>query len=165
MFTVGDTVMYGKEGVCIIEAVEERKFAGEVRSYYVMKSLARSNSRLYVPTDNSVLVSGIRKVMSKAEIDSLVSQINSCEVFWMPDDNLRREEYRRIIGSADCLALGKALRSIHFHRGELKEIGKKLRRFDEEFYIQGQNILFNEFAHVLNISKSEVLDYILGKNE
>lgn len=162
MFNIGDTVLYAKEGVCCISNIEQRKFANETRRYYVLKSLDRINSTVYVPTDNERLVSAMRRVLSKQEIDDLIERIHSSSAEWLSDDMLRKEEYHRIISNADCLALGINLRILHLKREELRAGGKKLRRFDEEFFIQAQNLLFNEFAHVLKISKEEVLPYILN---
>ncbi len=161
MFNVGDTVLYGKEGVCILSAVEKKKFGTEIREYYVLSSLNKENSKIFVPTDNENLVASMRRVLGEDDIKKLVAEINAGEPLWISDDNERREEYRRIVAEADCRALGKCLRGLYNRKEELKVQGKKLRRFDEDFYVQGQNILFNELSYVLKISKDKVLEYIL----
>ncbi len=162
MFNVGDTVLYGKEGVCVLSAIEKKRFGGETHVYYVLESMAKTNSKIYIPCDNEKLTGGMRRVLSEAEIKELVVKINEGAPIWESDENTRREEYRRTIADADCLGMGRCLRAIHYKKEELKAQGKKLRRFDEEFFIQGQNILFNEFSYVLKISKDEVLTYILS---
>ncbi len=162
MFNIGDTILYSKEGVCCIEAVEDRCFGGEKRTYYVLKSLIKPNSTVYVPTDNERLICGMRKILSKEEIDSIIAEVNEVVPSWIEEDAERKEEYNRIISDADCTAMCKMLKNIYYRKNKLKEQGKKLRRFDEDFFIQAQNILFNEFAHVLSIKKDEVLSYILN---
>ena len=160
MFNVGDTILYGKEGVCTLCAVEERSFMGEKHKYYVLDSLSKPNSKLFVPVDNEKLVGSMRRLLSAVEIDSMINEIKASSVEWDDDVQHRKEEYSKIIANADCLEMGRTLRNIYYKKEELKKQGKKLRRTDEEFFIQGQKLFFNEISHVLKIGREDVLRYI-----
>lgn len=43
MYNVGDTVIYGSEGVCRISDKTERKFKNRVLSYYILQPVYKEN--------------------------------------------------------------------------------------------------------------------------
>jgi CarD family transcriptional regulator len=51
------------------------------------------------------------------------------------------------------------------HQQELKEKGKKLRVSDERFLKDAEKVLYDEFAHVLDIKREEVLPFIFEQIE
>ena len=56
MFTVGDAVVYGTQGVCRISEITEMTVAKVVRSYYVLVPVYSEKTTLYVPVDNEEVV-------------------------------------------------------------------------------------------------------------
>ena len=69
MFEVGQTVLYGTEGVCRITEIQEMKVGKKKSEYYVLKPVYRDGATIYVPMDNATLLNRMRQVLSAEEID------------------------------------------------------------------------------------------------
>ena len=102
----------------------------------------------------------MRIVCSKAEVDTLISQMNSGELKWIDDDTERKEKYDDIIKSGDKRRIIMLLRTIYLRRKELAQSGKKLRSYDESLLKTAENMVFEEFAYALGIDRLEVGKYI-----
>lgn len=59
MYSVGQTVLYGSNGICNIEEITTKEISGMSIDYYVLKPLYSQNSTLFVPVNNEKLVSKI----------------------------------------------------------------------------------------------------------
>ena len=55
MLEPGQTVLYGTEGICTIEAIETLRIGGKRSKYYVLRPVYRTRATIYVPTDNELL--------------------------------------------------------------------------------------------------------------
>ena len=80
MYTSGQTVIYGANGVCVIEGVTVRKIGSVSMEYYVLKPLGAVGSTVYVPTQNEKLVGRIRRVKSAGEVRALLASLGSNEL-------------------------------------------------------------------------------------
>ena len=160
MYNVGDMVMYGAFGICKVTAVEKRDFTGEEQEYYILKHIYTDKNIFYVPTNNETALSKMHPICSKAEVDELISHMNSEGLIWIDNDIKRKEEYSRIIKDADRHEIIRLIKTLYLRRKELAESGKKLRSTDENYLSLAENMLFEEFAYALDIDKSEVVEYI-----
>ncbi len=160
MYSVGDMVMYGAFGICKVTAIEKRDFTGEEQEYYILKHKGSEKNTFYVPLSNETALSNIHYVCSKAEVDELISHMNSEGQIWIDNDIKRKEEYSRIIKDADKHEIIRLIKTLYLRRKELAESGKKLRSTDENYLNLAENMLFEEFAYALEIDRSEVVKYI-----
>ena len=160
MYNVGDIVMYGTFGICKVTAIEKRDFTGEEQEYYILKHTSSEKNTFYVPLSNESALSNMHYVCSKAEVDELISHMNSEGLIWIDNDNKRKEEYSRIIKNADKHEIIRLIKTLYLRRKELAESGKKLRSTDENYLSLAENMLFEEFAFALDIDRSEVVEYI-----
>ncbi|MBE6870248.1 MAG: transcriptional regulator [Ruminococcus albus] len=160
MYNVGDMVMYGSFGICKVTAIEKRDFTGEEQEYYILKHINSEKNIFYVPTNNDAALSKMHPICSKAEVNELISHMNSEGLIWIDNDSKRKEEYSRIIKDADKHEIIRLIKTLYHRRKELAESGKKLRSTDENYLNLAENMLFEEFAYALDIDKSEVVEYI-----
>ena len=160
MFGVNDVVMYGTAGIFRITAVEKRSFSGRTHEYYVLKDVDSDRNTYYIPTDNEAALSRLHPICSKAEVDELISHMNSEELIWIDNDIKRKEEYSRIIKDADKHEMISLIKTLYLRRKELIENDRKMRASDENFLRLAEDMLFGEFAYALGIDRSEVVDYI-----
>lgn len=160
MYKAGDMVMYGAFGICKVTAIEKRDFTGEAQEYYILKHMNSDKNIFYVPTNNEVALSKMHSICSKAEVDELISHMNSEGLIWIDNDIKRKEEYSRIIKDADKHEIIRLIKTLYLRRKELAETGKKLRSTDENYLSLAENMLFEEFAYALDIDRSEVVEYI-----
>lgn len=162
MFKENDMVLYGTQGVCMIAEVTERKFKEKLMKYYVLKPVYKEGATVFVPVDNQELISKMKKVLSVDEIHQLIQNMpESVTIEWINNDNLRRDKYKEIMKSGDRQDLVSLIRTLYLKQEELKEIGKKLHATDLNIFNEAENILYEEFAYVLNIQKDEVGPFIL----
>ena len=160
MYNVGDIVMYGTFGICKVTAIEKRDFTGEEQEYYILKHTSSEKNTFYVPLCNESALRNMHYVCSKAEVDELISHMNSEGLIWIDNDNKRKEEYSRIIKDADKHEIIRLIKTLYLRRKELAESGKELRSTDENYLSLAENMLFEEFAFALDIDRSEVVEYI-----
>lgn len=160
MYNVNDTVVYGSNGVCVITAIEERDFSGENIEYYILQPVGSPRNTFYVPTTNSVLTNKLKKIYSRNEIDSLISTMSGKSSLWIDDAVKRKEVYRKIIEDGNRNELFCMIKTLYEKHTELVQQHRKLYSTDEKFLKAAENILYDEFAYSLNISRDEVPDYI-----
>ena len=160
MYSIGDMVMYGSFGICKVTAIEKRDLTGEEQEYYILKHINSEKNIFYVPTNNDKALSKMHRICSKAEVDELISHMNSEGLIWIDNDSKRKEEYSRIIKDADKQEIIRLIKTLYLRRKELAESGKKLRSTDENYLSLAENMLFEEFAYALDIDRSEVVEYI-----
>ena len=54
----------------------------------------------------------------------------------------------------------RLIKSVYLHGQKLKSTGKKLHVVDERFLKEAERLLYDEFAHVLKIERSQVIPFI-----
>lgn len=160
MFCVGQTVLYGANGVCTIEAVTEKRIGTTAREYYVLKPVNAASSTLFVPTANEQLVGRIRLVLTPEEIDRLLRDLPPCDG-WIDDKQARSERFREVVSGGDCGMLIGMIRLLHAHQREQAAKGKRLHLSDERFLKEAEGLLCDELSFVLHIDRDEVLARIL----
>ncbi len=165
MFQIGQTVLYGAEGVCTIEERKMMKVGHTKASYYVLKPVYRNTSTIFVPEDNALLVSRMRPILSPDEIRQLLSEVTQEELIWIEDPNERKVEYQKILCGGERIWLVRLIRTLYLRRQQLQKSGKHLRNGDEQLLRDAEKLLNDEFALVLNISQHEVPEYIRSQIE
>lgn len=160
MFSVGDVFIYGSNGVCRITDIKEEKFGSEIKTYYILSPFFDKRETIYVPTDNEMLVSRLKEILSREEVIKMIKDLPSQKSIWNDNINMRREEFKKIIKSADRTALCSLLKTLHERRIILEQCGKSLSVYDERFLKQAQNIIHGEIALVLELNPEEVEPFI-----
>ena len=77
MFSPGQCVIYGANGVCTVDGVREMQlpYDDEAQSYYVLKPASKPGSTIYVPMGNETLVGRLRPLLDKAGLDDVLQRI------------------------------------------------------------------------------------------
>lgn len=153
---IGTYVMYGKTGVCLVK--EQTTMAGEL--YYVLTPVGDSRSSVYVPCHNPDLLARMRPLLTREEIDALLSEIDTVRLAWIDDRNERAMLYRTITGSGDRKELVRLLACLMRKKQERIAIGKRLSSMDENFLQECVRLVQEEFSMVLGVSAREVGSYI-----
>lgn len=161
MFEKGTYVVYGKTGVCCVEGCEEMAFSGTDKAmYYVLRPHRDASSRVYVPRDNEMLMSRMRPIFTKEEIDDLLRGARLDEVEWIEDKNERMIQYRAILTQGDRRRLVCLVRRLFEVQSERVASGKKLSAADEQLLKECVRLVEEEFSIVLGISSQQVDKYI-----
>ncbi|MBQ2971315.1 MAG: hypothetical protein IJE16_02050 [Ruminococcus sp.] len=161
MFSVGEKVIYGAVGVCLITDIIENELTGVMREYYVLRPVDSDKSVIYVPTNNEKLVSRMREVPSSQKLRETIKDIKGKELLWIDNNLERSESFRAILSDGDIESVAVLFRTLHKRREELSERGKRLVKSDENLYRECSKLLCSEFAIILSLEQSQVLSLIL----
>ena len=161
MFQVGDRVIYGSHGVCRIVTQEWRVIDRRQIAYFVLEPLSVSGSRFLVPCDNPVALSKLRKLLTREELEALLTSDQVRCDQWIDDENARKQRYKELINGGDRAALLGMLHTLHDHKKAQMEAGKKFHQCDSNFLNDAQKWMTGEFASVLDMEPAEVIDYII----
>lgn len=160
MFCVGQTVLYGSNGVCMVDDVTEKRIGKTKMQYYVLKPLCNNTSTLFVPTANQQLVSKMRRILTEDEAEAILRNLPPCGD-WNDNKQERSEQFRAIITEGSCVELIRLIRLVRTHEQEQLAGGKRLHITDERFLKEAEKMVCEEFSLVLHISRDEVLERIM----
>ena len=160
MYQVGDRVVYGVHGVCCVVELQIQTVNRKKVEYYVLEPITQAGARYYVPSHNEIAVSKIRPLLTKEELDALLTSDQIDEDIWIANENDRRQKYRQIIVEGDRCNLLRIVRTLRKHKDEMLQSGKKFHVTDANFLKDAEKTLYSELSIVLNIEYNKVSDYI-----
>ncbi|MBQ4100463.1 MAG: CarD family transcriptional regulator [Oscillospiraceae bacterium] len=163
MFAVDDIVIYGNTGVCKVLKVDTLDMNGvdKSRLYYYLKPLFATGT-IYAPVDAKTFM---RHIITKEEVDKTIALIPQIKATPVIERNIQTlaEEYNKSFESHDCIDLIRLVMSIYTKKNLLESGGKKFGQTDERFMKRAEDLLYSEFAVVLDIPKEKVEEYIATK--
>lgn len=162
MFKVGDTVLYGSDGVCTINEISEKIFGNTSIEYYVLVPVFDKRSTFFVPVKNENLVGKMHHVLSGEEILEIISS-SYAELEWIENDLKRGELFKGIISCGDFKKIVDLARCITNHKEEILKKGKKLHKTDETIYKEALKILYEEIALSFEVLKDDIADIVCRK--
>ncbi|MDD3919834.1 MAG: CarD family transcriptional regulator [Eubacteriales bacterium] len=158
----GEHVIYGSNGICFIEDIVLQQPAPGVkeRLYYILRPEDSHSLTISVPAESEALVQKMRPVLSKAEIDALLSGAKGRELDWVEDKRARADYFRKILAEGVQEDLILMIRCIYLRREALKEHGKKLNVADDTTLKTAEKLVRDEFAYALSVPPDAVGRYI-----
>lgn len=160
MYSVKDTVLYAQHGVCVIEQICRREFMGEVGDYYQLRPIAETHATLFVPVGNPNSEKKMRPILTKSQVMELIHALPAVETDWIENATDRKRRCTEILRECDRNELIRMVKSIYCRKSELVGMGRKLTASDERAMKEGERLIFDELAHVLEIRREEVLPFI-----
>ena len=165
MLSVGDTVVYGTQGVCRIKEISMMKFGKTKAEYYVLAPVADEHSAVYVPTTNQKLLAKMRELISREELDALIDSANENQIEWISDDNGRKNYCDEVVKNGTRQELMQLIGMLYNRREMLKNEKKHFHNVDAQYLKTAERLLHDEFAYILGISAEEVPQYIIQRIE
>lgn len=165
MLNIGETVLYGTTGVCLVEGIEKKTLGGEEKSYYVLRPQSLGKCTVFVPTDNKALLEKVRRVLSREEILNIIDSLPKREDIWVDDDASRRERFSSILNGGDRAELMLLIRTLYRREKQRRAEGKRLHIADERIMAEAERLLHDEFSAVLGIKENEVVPFIMNRLE
>ncbi len=152
MFKIGQYLVYKKD-VCILKDIKEK----EGITYYQLVPTNDETLKIEIKADTE----GLREVISKKDIDNLINSIPSIDVLDC-SDRLIELEYRNLISNGDKESLIKVIKTAYLRNKERLDHKKKLCEKDVNYLEKAENLLYNEFSVVLNLTIDEIRKYIMN---
>lgn len=159
MFKVNDYVVYGLNGVCMVEDIEKMMLKNKELEYYILSPINNKKMTIKIPVDNKTM--SIRELMSKNDVMNLIEFISKKETIQIDDYRKKNQEYKSIIRSGNVIEIIKVINSINLEKDEKTSLGKKINKTEDDILISAKKQLYQEMSIVLDININEVEDYII----
>ena len=163
MFKIGDTVIYGTNGVCEVSGIEERVFGGMKDEYYVLRPRSGAGSTVFVPIGNEKLTSRMKRMLSGDEVRRLIKNSCKADINFASSDNERRNLYKSCFEVSDRGQIISYVKAVLAHQDKVEKAGKKLHMCDERFLTTALKALYEEFTIALKTEPEDVLRLIKGE--
>ena len=156
MFSVGDKIIYGENGVCTVEKIEPLAMDGAPKDklYYHLSPLVGSGT-YFTPVDSGAYM---RPVMSRAEAEALIDAMPGIEPAICNDNRFNHVDafYKELFRQHSCEALVAIVKGLHTRMSEKKTKSSRA----ESTMKRAKDMLHGELAVALEIPIEEVEPYI-----
>lgn len=158
MFKINDYVVYGLNGVCMVEDIEKMILKNQELEYYILSPINNKKMTIKIPVDNKTM--SIRELMSENEVMNLIECISKRETIEIEDYRKKSQEYKTIIRSGNVLEIIKVINSINLEKNEKASLGKKINKTEDDILVSAKKQLYQEISIVLGININDVEEYI-----
>ncbi len=160
MFQKGEYVIYGSNGICLIQDITTLNIPGidQNRKYYLLKPVYSSGSTVYTPVDTAD--ASLRPALSKEEADSLIQSIPDIPLITLPDEKALENTYKKYMRSNNCKAWVQLIKTIYLRKENRLMKGYKVTALDNRYFNLAESSLYGELSIALGKSRDEVKSYI-----
>ena len=159
MYSVGDKIIYGENGVCTVEKIAALDLSGSSadKLYYHLSPLIGTGT-YFAPVDSNAFM---RPVISREEAEALIASIDSIEPAICNDTRFNHVDafYKELFKQHSCEALVAIVKGL---RGRLSDKKNKSSRAESTMK-RAKDMLHGELSIALGIELSEVEEYILSR--
>lgn len=121
----------------------------------------KSSSTVYMPVDRGDAM--LRRLLSRQNILDLIHK-SACQPSpWIKDSRLRKDAFSKVISGGDYAQIIRIISELHLSREQRALEGRKPCASDEALLKQAEQLVHQEFSHVLHLSLEETV--VLIKKE
>lgn len=160
MFTIGDYIVYGNDGICMVKDISQIDIPGAPsgRVYYLLSPVALKESKIYSPVDNAKVI--MRKIISKEEAATLIKNLDAIGEIPVTDDKSMEVKYKEMIASCDLEQLISLVKTIRRKQNKRLNEGKKITSTDDRYLKRAEEAICNELMLALDMEREEVLEIV-----
>ena len=159
MFSVGDKIIYGENGVCTVESIGPLTMAGAPKDklYYYLSPLIGSGT-YFAPVDSGAYM---RPVMSRAEAEALIDAMPGIQPAICTDNRFNHVDafYKELFKQHSCEALVSIVKGLKSRMSDRKTKSSRA----EATMKRAKDILHGELSVALDIDVKDVEDYIVSR--
>lgn len=159
MYQIGDKVVYGNIGVCVVLDISELDFMDNGKVYYTLQPYYDENKTIYAPLEGHK--HKIRPIITKEEAEAFIEKLPFIEPETYTNEKERREAYKEVILSADMNRWASMIHFIYKKEQERLAKGQKVSAHYLEEMKGVEKLLLGELAAVLEIPLEEMKEYLL----
>lgn len=161
MYAVGEKIIYGENGVCLVERIAPLEMSGASvdKLYYHLRPLVGSGT-YFTPVDSGAYM---RPVISRQQAEELIAAIPGIEPAICNDNRFNHVDafYKELFKLHTCEALVAIVKGLHYRMTERKTKSSRA----EATMKRAKDMLHGELSVALEIDIKEVEAYIMGKLE
>ena len=159
MFTVGEKIVYGENGVCTVEKIEPLNMSGASKDklYYHLSPLIGSGT-YFAPVDSGAFM---RRVMSREEAETLIDAMPGIEPAICYDNRFNHVDafYKELFRQHSCEALVAIVKGLRTRMAERKTRSSRA----EATMKRARDMLHGELSVALDLPLGEVEAYIVSR--
>ena len=159
MFSVGDKIIYGENGVCTVESIGPLTMAGAPKEklYYYLSPLIGSGT-YFAPVDSGAYM---RPVMSRDEAEALIDAMPGIQPAICTDNRFNHVDafYKELFKQHICEALVSIVKGLKSRMSDRKTKSSRA----EATMKRAKDILHGELSVALEIDVKDVEDYIVSR--
>ena len=159
MFSVGDKIIYGENGVCTVSKIAplDQSGASPGRLFYHLEPLIGSGT-YFTPVDSGAFM---RPVISREEAEALIDAMPSIAPAICRDNRFNHVDafYKELFRQHSCEALVAIVKGLRERMNEKKTKSSRA----ESTMKRARDMLHGELSIALGMEVSEVEDYILSR--
>ena len=153
MYQIGDKVVHPMHGAGVIDSIVQRKVAGKLEDYYLLK-LSVGSMTVMIPTGNTQEI-GVRPILSSEEAKSLIHALENIEVDMTQNWNRRYRENMVRLKSGDLLEVARVVKGLLLREGQ-----KGLSNGERKMLRTAKQILISELVLAQSLPYKTVEDNI-----
>lgn len=163
MYEIGEYVVCGNKGVCVVENITTLNISGvdKERQYYILKPKYQAGSTVYVPVDASG--ESMRRVLKKEEAKRLIASIPEISPLVITNEKLSEQIYKESMRTGSCEEWVRILKTIHYRKIKRQQAGRKITAVDAKYGRIVEESLYGELSVALEISRADMGSYIEGE--
>ena len=159
MFSVGDKIIYGENGVCTVESIGPLAMSGAPKDklYYYLSPLIGSGT-YFTPVDSSAFM---RPVMSRDEAEALINSMPGIQPAICNDNRFNHVDafYKELFKQHSCEALVSIVKGLRSRMAEKKTKSSRA----EATMKRAKDILHGELSVALGMDIKDVEGYIISR--
>ncbi len=160
MFSIGDRIIYGSDGVyTVTEYTSSPIDKNDTRQFYVLRPThGPAGNIIITPVENEKIK--MRSVMTRDEAITFIDTIPNIPTIMVEKEKNRRETYRKALDGAGADVLVSIIKTVMTRREELAKIKKRVSESDNDYEKKAKHCLYGELSISLDIPIDEVEEYI-----
>ena len=159
MFSIGEKIIYGENGVCTVEKIEPLAMSGAPKDklYYHLTPLVGSGT-YFTPVDSGAYM---RPVMSREEAEALIDAMPGIAPAICNDNRFNHVDafYKELFRQHSCEALVAIVKGLRARMSEKKTKSSRA----ETTMKRAKDMLHGELAIALGMEIQDVEGYILQR--
>ena len=159
MYSIGDKIIYGENGVCTVEKIEPLVMSGAPKDklYYYLSPLVGSGT-YFAPVDTGIFM---RSVMSRDEAEALIDAMPGIAPAVCNDNRFNHVDafYKELFRQHSCEALVAIVKGLRQRMDERKTKSSRA----EATMKRAKDMLHGELSVALDMDLDEVEEYIRAR--
>lgn len=156
MFSVGEYVVCGNKGVCIVENITTLDIAGvdKDRKYYILKPDNRMGGTVFIPVDSPK--ESLRHILDKTEAEELLQKVAEIAPLEISNDKFAEQMYKDCLKSGESIETARVLKTIYERSKKRLNEGRKVTAVDAKYKHLAEDGLFGELAVSMQTTRTSV---------
>ncbi len=158
MFSVGELIIYSRQGICCIDDICKKTYDGVTKVYYVLHPIENCKLTISIPVDNYKVT--MLDIIDKNEAKQIIESFRFQGVSWIEICSQRNSIYLEVLKKGNRKEISKMVNTLMRKKYRADINGKKLYKQDHELLDFAQNILFKELAISLDTTFEAIYEKI-----